>query len=51
MSRCGGAPIAAPFASSQNCQASLQDGHLWRITPGAPSPLLCLLLSLAGART
>lgn len=51
MSRCGGAPLAAPVALSQKCEASLRDGRFWRITPGALSRLLCLLLSLAGGRT
>jgi len=51
MSRCGGAPLAAPFASSQDVRASLWDAAFRLITPGALSPLLCLLLSLAGGRT
>ena len=53
-------PLAAPlamfkvadaFASSQERHMSLWDGRFWRITPGALSPPLYVLLSLAGGRT
>lgn len=46
-----GAPVAVPFASSHDCHAPLWDGGFWRITPGALSLQLCVLLSLAGGRT
>jgi hypothetical protein len=51
MSRCllaGGAPVAAPFASSQDRRSPLWDVPYRRITPGALTPSLCVLLSLVG---
>jgi hypothetical protein len=54
MSRCpqlGGAPVAAPFASSHERRAPLWDGAFRRITPGALSAVRVLLLFPAGGRT
>lgn len=54
MRRCplaGGAPVAAPFASSHNRRTSLSDAAFRRITPGALSALRVLLLFPAGGRT
>jgi len=45
-----GAPVAAPIASSQDRRSSLWDGRCRPITPGALTPPLCVLLSLAGGR-
>jgi hypothetical protein len=54
MSRCllvSGAPLAAPFASSQECHTSLWDGRLWRLTPGALSAVAVSLSLPVGGRT
>jgi hypothetical protein len=53
MSRCqmvGGAPLAAPIASSQMCRTPLWDGAFWRITPGALSAVAVQLSLLTGGR-
>jgi hypothetical protein len=46
----GGAPVAAPVASSHDCHSPLWSGALVRITPGALSLLCAVLLFLAGGR-
>ena len=53
MSRCllvGGAPVAAPFASSQACRRPSRDGAFWWITPGALSAVPVPLSRCAGGR-
>jgi hypothetical protein len=53
MRRCllfGDAPVAAPVASSQECPAFLWDGAFRRITPGALSLRLSVLLFLPGGQ-
>lgn len=46
----GDVPFAVPFASSHDCHGPLWNGGFWRLTPGALSLQLCVLLSLAGGR-
>jgi hypothetical protein len=53
MSRCpqlGGAPVAAPLASSHGRRTPLWDGAFRRITPGVLSAVRVLLFP-AGGRT
>mgnify|MGYP001315119301 CR=1 FL=1 len=46
----GGVPVAVPFASSRQPRSPLWDRLLARITPGALSLAVCVLLSVPGGR-